>query len=294
MRAAYQFLILAMAAIVAALWSVSPEAKAENKSHTGVDHVEITKITPRLGADLPVPCQLPFQLEVQYRLSSAPKGKVRIGLFLWEPGVKGASKTGSSLTGLKQLIKPIEKDIAKGGGVLTLTTDVVTLEAMKSKNCQLLTIVNMHDASKKELCWATSYNFLRGSLSVRKTAEVGARDSIQMMSYYPKLGSLETGKDHSFTFNLQYNLKTKDWAFINLELGEQGSPGTVGPWYSVIVPVKKGAGLIKVTTRKFFMPVAYAGKQMALSVPYRVDALGGTVDVLRYGPWVLKRPETGK
>lgn len=284
-------LVLVLAVVMLVPFS---SVRGENKSHTGKDHVAIGKITPRTGSDIPMPCVLPFTMELNYQLSSAPKGKLRVCLFLWRPGVKKSAKSGAKLSGLEPLCKSIEKDISKGSGNVVVTTDPVKIPKLNGNNYQIVVVSNIQSLAKKELCWATSYNFLRGNMAVRPGKGIGVRDSIQVLSFSPNVGDLYTGSDQAFMVDIRYNLKSKPWGFINLELAEHNLAANLGPWYCVTIPVQRGAGTVKVVTRKFFLPAAFAGKQLALKVPYRVQALGGTVDILQYGPWLLKRPQGGR
>ena len=291
-------MILVVVCLVASICGFSGEqAGAESKSHTGRDHVRITKITPRTSADIPVPCSMPFSLELSYNLATADSGRIRLGVFLWRPGVnktKGTQASSSALKGLQPLIKPIEKKIKKGSGAITITTPAVSLPKVSGNNYQVVVVANVQDSTKKELCWATSYNFLRGTLSVRTTADKGTRDYVRVVSAEPRQGALVTGREHTFNVVLRYNLKSKPYGYVNLELGQSDRPGNIGPWYSVCVPVKQGMGMLYIATRKFFLPAAYAGRQLEMLVPFRVNPLGGTVCVLQVGPWPLQRPSVGR
>jgi hypothetical protein len=256
---------------------------SNEKSHTGQDFVRIQKITPRTGADLPTPTLVPFHLEVACTLKSASRGKVRVGVFRLRPGAKGSA--------FQPLISPVEKDVIQGQQTLVLQTEPVALESVSEKNAQIAVVVNLRNGSGKELAWATSHNFLRGSLSVRPEKVPVVRNSLHVLSFFPKVGSLRTGRGHTFAVNMRYSVATAAWGFINLELGDRGLLGQAGPWYSVVVPVRKGVGFLRVTTRDFFLPAAYTNKQIELAIPFRVDPLGGTVDILRFGPWSLTQPD---
>ncbi len=256
---------------------------SNEKSHTGQDFVRIEKITPRTGADLPTPVLVPFHLEVSSTLKSTARGKLRVGAFRLRPGGEGS--------GFEPLAPPLEKTVARGTRKLSLQTDPVSLKSVAEKNAQVVVVVNLRDEAGKELAWATSHNFLRGSLSVRAEKAPAVRDSLQVLSFFPKAGSLATGQAHAFTVNMRYSMSSGPWGFVNLELGERGLQAQTGPWYSVAVPVRSGTGLLRVTTRDFFLPAAYSNKQMELAVPFRIDPLGGTVDILRFGPWALTRPD---
>lgn len=294
MRRAVRWPLAAWLLILGAVLLVPAEALTGNeKSHTGRDHVRITKITPRTGADLPTPSLLPFHLEVGYTLESAPKGKLRVGVFRWRSGTSTRRTPRGMAPGLEPLLPPLERDIRKGTSVVQITTDPVALKAGGGSNNQVIVVVNIQDPTRRELCWATSYNFLRGELSVRPGSGAPGGDSIQVLSFYPRVGTLKTGHDHPFTVNLQYSLKSKPWGFVNLELGEPSQQGQSAAWYTVVVPVRRGTGVVKVTTRRFFLPAAYSNRAMELALPFRVDPLGGTVDVPRFGPWMLVRPDEG-
>lgn len=284
MKRATRWTVLVWATVIGvSLLASSVALCSSEKSHTGQDFVRIQKITPRTGADLPTPTLVPYHLEVLCTLKSAPRGKVRVGVFRMRPGAKGSA--------FEPLAPTVEKAVVQGKQTLVLKTDPVSLKSASEKNAQIAVVVNLRDASGKELGWATSHNFLRGSLSVRPQKASAVRNSLQVLSFFPKVGSLRTGQAHTFTVNMRYSVATAPWGFVNLELGERGSQGQVGPWYSVAVPVRTGTGLLRVTTRDFFLPAAYTNKQMELGIPFRVDPLGGTVDILRFGPWALTRPD---
>ncbi len=272
----------------ATAWLSASALLADEKSHNDQDFVRIRKITPRTGADLPTPTMFPYSLEVGYTLKSSARGKLRLGVFRLRPGrPKASGKAG----GFEALVPPVERGITKGSGTVTLTSGAVSLKAVTERNAQVVVVVNIHDASGREVCWATSHNFLRGTLFVRPETAAPVRDSLQVLSFLPRVGPLKTGRNHAFTVNMQYSLKTRPWGFVNLEFGERGLQPQTGPWYSVAVPVRTGTGLLKVTTRDFFLPAAHANKQLEMAVPYRIDPLGGTVDLMRYGPWSLVRPD---
>lgn len=299
MRRAVRWPFLALVLVTSLLtWGAgpaAPEAGFENrKSHTGQDSVQIDKVTPRTGSDLPTPSILPFTLEVSYTLKSAPKGKLRVGLFRWRPGGSTRRTADGRLgTGLEQLIPPLEKDITRGTGVKVLTTDPVILKAVSSLDSQVIAVVNIQDPNKKELCWAASYNRLRGRLDARTEAGTPSSDSMVVLSFHPKPGNLLTGHGHAFRVTLQYTLKSKPWGFVNVELGERSSLDQGAPWYSAVVPVKQGKGLVTITTSDIFMPNAMAQRRLEMVLPFRIDPLGGTVSVARYGPWTLVRKADG-
>jgi len=283
-------LVVWVLVMVATAWFSAGALLADEKSHNNQDFVRIRKITPRTGADLPTPTMFPYSLEVGYTLKSSARGKLRLGVFRLRPGQpKAKGRAGGG--GFEALIPPVERAIAKGSGTVTLNSGAVSLKAVTEKNAQVVVVVNIQDASGKEVCWAASHNFLRGTLFVRPETAAPGRDSLQVLSFLPRVGTLKTGRSHAFTVNMQYSLKTRPWGFVNLEFGERGLQAQAGPWYSVAVPIRTGTGLIKVTTRDFFLPAAYANKQMEMAVPFRIDPLGGTVDLLRYGPWSLTRPD---
>ena len=62
---------LAVLTVVLPSWaqnnSVEKAFNATGKSHTGVDEVSISKITPRTSADVPQNCQLPVVLLADYK-----------------------------------------------------------------------------------------------------------------------------------------------------------------------------------------------------------------------------------
>ncbi len=287
-RATGWTLLLWVLVIGAAVLFSATGLVANEKSHNGRDFVQIRKITPRTAADLPTPTMFPYTLEVAYTLKSSARGKLRVGVFRLRPGQPASQGVAS---GFEPLITPVEKPITKGSGTLTLTTSAVSLKTATEKNAQVVVVVNVQDAAGKEVCWATSHNFLRGTLWVRPETAPPVRDSLQVLSFLPRVGTLKTGHSQAFTVNMQYSLKTRPWGFVNLEFGERGGLAQSGPWYSVTVPVRTGTGLVKVTTRDFFLPAAYANKQMEMAVPFRIEPLGGTIDILRYGPWALTRPD---
>lgn len=258
------------------------------KSHNALDSVDIVKITPRVGSDLPTPCRLPFTLELSYHLRSAAKGRLRVGVFRCQLGAQTRQPAKGTLApGLEALVKPVERAISRGKGVLTLSTEAVNLQPQKTPNSQVIVVVNMQDQGGQETCWATSYNFLRGTLTVRPDTAPARSDAIQVLSFEPKAGPLKTGHEHAFQVNLKYQLKSQPWGYLNLEIGEGSLQTGWTPWYTSVVPVTRGTGLLRIKTRPFFLPAVSAHKQLAMLLPFRIEPLGGTVQVLTGGPWPL-------
>ncbi len=268
------------------------QSQAADQSHNNKDFLTINKITPCTGGDIPTPCSFPVTMELSYKLASVDKGKLRVGVFLRQPGSKAPNLIKSKLGRLQPLLPYVEKDITKGTSTVTIATGQVQLPAVKGHNCQLIVVANIHDMAKKELCWATSYAFVRGTMSLRTTNEKPTRDTIQVMSYspMPKNGPLYTGRAQAFTFNLKYSLRSKKWGYAGLELRDQANDTDKGVWYNVFIPIQQGCGVIKIVTREFFFPVSFAGRQMMINLPFRVDPLGGTVNVLSHGSWPLQLP----
>ena len=268
-------------------------SQASNSSHTNKDFVAITKITPCIAADIPTPCKFPIAMEITYKLATSDKGKLRVGIFLRQPGNKAPNVIKSKMGALQPLLPYIEKNIVKGTNTVTINTDTISLPKIKSHNAQLMVVVNVHNSAKKELCWATSYNFLRGSIALSPSSKAAVRDSIQLVNYAPdpKVGPLSTGKSYSFSAQLKYSVRSCPWAFANLELCDYDDGTTSGVWHKVAVPLPKGEGTVRVTTRDFFFPVSQSGRGLVLSIPFRVKPLGGTANTLRVGPWVLQRPQ---
>lgn len=283
-------LLIAVLLVVSAVWPL--DSQASNSSHTKKDFVSINKITPCIGADIPTPCKFPMAMELTYKLATSDKGKLRVGVFLRQPGNKAPNAIKSKMGALQPLLPYIEKNIVKGVNTVTINTDTISLPRVTSRNAQLMVVVNLHNSAKKELCWATSYNFLRGSISLRPSAQAAVRDSIQLVSYAPdpKVGPLSTGKSYSFSAQLKYGVRSCACAFANLELCDYADGTTSGVWHKVAVPLPKGEGTVQVTTRDFFFPVSQSGRQLVLNVPFRVKPLGGTNNNLRVGPWILQRP----
>lgn len=299
MRSAVPWPILAVLVVLAALsWGALPalpQGGAENrKSHTDKDFVQIAKVTPRTGSDLPVPTVLPFTMEISYTLKSAPKGKLRVGLFRWRPGASTRRTADGGLgPGLEQLMPPIEKDITQGTGVQKITTDPVILKATPNIDSQVIAVVNLHDPAKKELCWAASYNHLRGRLDLRTESGAASSDGISVLSFHPKVGNLKTGHSHAFRVMVRYSLKSKPWGYLNLELGERAGLDQGAPFYVAVVPVRQGKGLLTITTKDIFLPAQLSQRQMEMALPFRLDPLGGTKEMPRYGPWTLVRASAG-
>ena len=268
--------------------SSSGSAHNTGGSHNGIDPVAISKITPRTSACVPVKSTFPISLSVSAELKTSKSGAVKIGAFLWSPG--GGAGKGAYKKGLTPLCKAVTKPVKNGKNAIDLSLPPVTMPADIKPNTQVVTVVSLQNEKGKEVAWNSSYNFIRGEMILTKTSRTSPRDVITVLSYSPKAGDLAVGTSHQFTYKFQYSLKSRDYAFVNFELGDAKNDLTVGPWHCAAIPVPKGSGIVKFVSDPYFFPYALKFLAMRLSVHYRVKPLSGTENSLFYGDWNLVAP----
>ncbi|MGM9999472.1 MAG: hypothetical protein ACI38Q_08835 [Candidatus Bruticola sp.] len=283
-------------AVIAALWAVAtvclPSFAADegtavsptSKSHTGVDSVSISKVTPRTSADVPQNCQLPVVLLADYQLQSSSSGLIKTRAFIWSP----KDKSGSGYKkGLRPISAVMQAAVKKGSGSVKVAFPPLAMPVKADPQTQLVIVSSLQNSAQKEVAWGSTYNFVRGSMMLAKTADKSPRSAITVLDFSPKVGTLTVGKTQEFTYKFQYSLKDQDYGFVNFELKNAMDSFETSPWYCAAVPVPKGAGVVKYVSSKYFFPYMYKFYKMRLGVLYRTEPLGGTVDALFYGDWQL-------
>lgn len=280
---------LAVLTVVLPSWaqnnSVEKAFNATGKSHTGVDEVSISKITPRTSADVPQNYQLPVVLLADYKLSSSAQGFIKARAFIWSRNNK--SKNTGYKSGLKPISSIMQAAVKKGSGSIKVSFPPLAMPVQADSQTQLVIVASLQNGQQKELAWGSSYNFVRGTLTLAKTADKSPKTAITVLDFTPKVGLLTVGKAQKFTYKFQYSLKERDYAFVNFELKNALDDYSTSPWYCAVVPVPKGAGVAKYVSNRYFFPYMYKLYKMRLGVHYREDPLGGTIDSLFYGDWQL-------
>jgi hypothetical protein len=252
----------------------------QSSAPRGGDSIRITRVTPRTGADLPLPVVVPYHLEVTYTLNSSPRGALRAGVFEWSPGWSRP----------RPLIEPVNRPIEKGRGTLVLTTPPASISQKSASDSQVLAIVRLKGADDADLGYSLSYNFLAGQLLVREADRQRGYDEVKVLSLFPSPGGLRVGQRYTFSYGLSYTVVRRDFAFLNMEVGSRQDLLKGTPYYSLVVPLPRGAGVARVKTRELTLPPSMLGQELWLDASLRVDPLGGTWDVRELGPWRLLAP----
>lgn len=288
-RLAVIAVLLAVITVSLPSWAQKTSAQssfsATDKSHTGVDSVSISKITPRTSADVPQNCQFPVVLLADYKLSSSAQGFIKARAFIWSKDHKD-KKIGYK-KGLKPISAVMQAAVKKGSGSVKVSFPPLAMPVKADSQTQLVIVASLQDSKQKELAWGSSYNFVRGTLSMAKTADKSPRTAITVLDFTPKVGVITIGKAQEFAYKFQYSLKDQDYAFVNFELKNAMDDYATSPWYCAVVPVPKGAGIVKYVSGRYFFPYMYKLYKMRLGVHYRTEPLGGTIDSLFYGDWQL-------
>ena len=290
------FVLMAAAAIIPAAGQTpqpgqmpqSSDSGLTGKSHNNTDFISIAKITPRTAADVPIGSQFPVTMEAASRLKSMKSGIIKARAFIWAPGAK--SGKASYKKGLTPVSKVLSARVSGGDQKVKFTFPMLKMPAAPLPQTQLVIVASLQTPAGKELAWGSSYNFVRGKMFLTKTAAKTPRDAMVVLSFSPKTGELAVGRAHQFSYRFQYSLKSRETGFVSFELRNALDAPGVGPWHSAIIPVPRGAGIVKYVSDKYFFPYVRRSLPMRLHVLYRIDPLGIAHDNFLYGDWSLQAP----
>jgi hypothetical protein len=261
-------LLTAIALLAVGMAAVIP-AQHQVFTKTASNFISIRKITPRTGADLVTPSQLPFFIDVEYA-TSLQKAEVLLTIM---------KKVGNGP--LRPLIKPVLRTVSKGKGTLQLRSPYVNLTKSAREEKTLIT-VSLRKIGGKELAFSQSFNYLQGAMKARMSSLAPSTDTMEILNYRPReTTKIRAGQNQDFNFKFSYSLKSKKIAFINIEFSDAETTGTGMCWKAIVVPLQQGMGIVEIDTEPIFFPAALEGKSMGIGLLYRLDPLGGT-HMIRY------------
>jgi hypothetical protein len=249
--------------------------------HRG-DSVRIHRITPKTGADLPVPTEFPYTIEVAYSLTTSPRGSLEVEAYEWVPGEN-----------FRSLLTPFGQEISRGRGSLIITTPTLSVPRKAAHNSQLILLVRLKGEAGEDLGYSLSYNYLAASVVFRQMATAARRNEINLLRLFPKPGSLRTQRACSFDYYLSYSQASPNYAFVNFDIGSRQVLLRGAPWYTLVVPLPRAplAGTAEIRSRDYFFPPRCADEEVFLSVSLRLDPLGSAAQVLELGPWRMLPPQ---
>ena len=257
-------------------------ADVNTKSRNGQDSIVITKITPRSLSSLLKPVNMPVNMEVQYNLKTADKGKVVICFY--KVYRKGISKNLDIVE-----IKDMRKVFSVAKGQKSISYISLPLKIAKDEKIYTVyTAASLLDQKNKEQAFSTSKNFIAGTYEIIPGKDAPTRDLIQEIGIKPRTGtSITAGQTTDFQISMKYSLKTKSMAYVVVTFSDISEMGTGLCWHSSTFTVPRGQGKLVIKPSVYF-PKSLSGKNMGVGISYWLDPLKNSLALLRFVDYFLK------
>lgn len=268
--------------VIFAILTISANAQVKVASRNKIDFIKITKITPRSLSFLPKPINMPIHLEVEYDLKSQKTGKVVITVYK----VQIDKKNRVSLHRMSGLTKVFK--VNRGRRTIRHVTPPVRISKRDDATI-LLTVASLLDKHGNEVAFSSSKNIISGTYKIFLSNKKPTRDFIRRISISPPTGSdISTGKLTKFSLILQYSLKSRPVAYIDVLFTDISELGTGRCWKVVTVAVPKSVGKVKINPVIEFNN-SLAGRNMGIDIFYWLDPLKAAYENLRVVEYFLKK-----
>lgn len=275
-------LILIAALLIFALAICPAFGQAKSKSRNNQDEVAIKKITPRGMAYLLKPVDLPISLEAEYNLKTQKTGKLVVYFFKVISSAKSGEMKLEEIKSMKK-VYPVKK----GTGVINHVSKSLKI-GINEKAVQVYTVISLVDNKGKELAFSTSKNFVQGTYRVIPEKKNPDGDYIREISVTPKRNSeIPVNKISAFDIQVQYSLKSKSMAYIDVNFSSRADMGTGRAWNTATFAVPKGAGKVIIKPEIFFRK-DLAQKNMGIGIIYWLNPLVSSQDYIRIVDYFLR------
>ncbi len=277
-------LALVMAVILSALTMAAALGQGVTQRTTNqIDNVLIRKITPRTAIRIPLNSRFAYTMQINYELQSIPQARIVVKVL--------RAQRGS--TRYVQLCRPLSRQIRRGEGAFIITTDPISLKLpprTQTVNDIIWIWAHLYTPDGRELANSSSMNPLAGYLEIKDDGKEPREDSFTLVSITPdpeKTRTWKTGVATNFELLLNYSQKSVSIGYIDVMLRDEYED--VGMWYGVVIPLPRGHGQVKLRLGSILIPDKEQGRKMKVDIHYRIEPLGGTVDGLTRGPFLLKK-----
>lgn len=263
---------------------LSPQvlARTHSKSRNGIDKIEIKRIAPRSRSYLLKPVNMPVHLNIEYNLKSQKKAKIVIYFYkLLRRGISPRMYP-VEMTKLRKVFT-----IKKGKGSMVYVSKPVKI-GLDEKVVELYTATSLVNIRGKELAFSTSKNIIGGSYRIFPENKNPDGNYIKKIGVSPPIGTdIKTGNTVKFEIALNYSLKAKPFAYIDILFTDVASLGTGRCWDSATIAVPKGRGKI-ILKPEVYVNKNLSGTNLALGIVYWLKPLKNSKSYLRIKDYFLR------
>lgn len=279
MRRLLAWLLLSLTMLLAAIPAM---AQMRHVTSTRGDRVMISKITPRVDAELPVPQEFAYTLELTADLKSTEKGTVEVRFLRGRPGFGPSSAVAP----------PIQRPLTRGTTVrVELRSNPVKLADRKLEGENVWVMAILKDASGREVANCISQNRVRGSLKLRPNPAEATSDRIEVLACIPEKNSMvPPGTTTQFVIRFHYSVKSAREAYVNAEFGEIADLKGGTCWYASFIVLPKGTGIAELRVQRYF-PNFLEGRSFGIALPLRLSPLGASSSMEEIKPFTFGRAQ---
>ncbi|MCD4784209.1 MAG: hypothetical protein K8T10_10350 [Candidatus Eremiobacteraeota bacterium] len=270
--------------ILSLIFLLSPQilARTHSKSRNGIDKIEIKRITPRSRSYLLKPVNMPVHMKIEYNLKSKKKAKIVIYFYKFIQKGISPGMFPVEMTNLRKVIT-----IDKGKGSMVYISKPVKI-GLDEKVIELYTATSLVDMRGKELAFSTSKNMVGGSYRIFPENKQPDGNYIRKIGVSPPIGTdIKTGNTAKFEISLNYSLKAKPFAFIDILFTDVASLGTGRCWDSATIAVPKGRGKI-ILKPEVYVNKNLSGTNLGLGIIYWLKPLSNSENYLRIKDYFLR------
>lgn len=254
------------------------QAQSNAKTLNGKDGVQISKITPRTSAEIPLPLQrFVFHLEVQAKAVTTPTARVSVRFYRYSP----------SDMKLVAVAAPVDRALrgSKGDRFLVKSHPITLTDARPDE--RLYVKACLFDGRGRLVSYSDSFNPLRGTVVITPSAQAAQSDRIRALpgTISPNT-SLKVNADAEIVVRIHYDVKSTPQGVISVELGELGDIREGKPWSVSVIEVPAGSGEIELR-RTFSVTSAMQGVRLAIAVALRTDPMSGACARLELQPYPI-------
>lgn len=253
-------------------------AQTNTKTLNGKDGVQISKITPRTNAEIPLPVRdFVFFLELQGRVVTTPTGRAVVRFYRYSP----------ETLKLVPVAPAVSRRLATRQGERWLVqSQPITLPDARPDE-RLYVKASLFDAKGRLVSWSESFNTIRGSATVTPSRAPASADRVRALpgTTAPSTPlALDTSTE--FVIRIRYEVRSSPRGVISVEFGELNDIRGGRPWSVSVVEVPAGTGEVELR-RSFPVNPSLKGTILAVAVTLRNDPLSGASTRLELQPYPI-------
>lgn len=269
---------VALALVVLLAGESTAWAQTNTKTLNGKDGVQITKITPRTNAEIPLPVRdYVFYIELQGRVVTTPKGRAIVRFYRYSP------ETLKLVPVAPAVAHPLGAN--RGERWLVQSRPITLPDARPDE--RLYVKASLFDAKGRLVSWSESFNTVKGTTTITPSRAPASTDRVRALPGTTAPGTtLAVDGPAEFVIRIRYEVKSSPRGVISVELGELNDIRGGRPWSVSVIEVPAGTGEVELR-RSFPMSPSLKGTVLAVAVALRNDPLSGASSRLELQPYPI-------